>query len=215
MSSEAAHAFASLSSRYRYPGGSHASWTDVVLRKPEGSKEFATGLYTKFQVVDLAASEKETADYTVMTEIWVTPENDMLVSSVVRDRVPVPDQPAFFKEHHAGGPVNFEVIGYQTGIVQTMLRQGFPATPVYPDKDKVTRAGVAGALYRGGKVYHRAGAAWLVDFEAELLAFQARSLRLPPTPRRHRGLIKAPKGSLALNGATALGQSGSGDASAR
>jgi predicted phage terminase large subunit-like protein len=37
----------------------------------------------------------------------------------------------------------------------------------------VTRAGVAGALYRGGKVYHRARAPWLHDFEAELLAFPA------------------------------------------
>jgi predicted phage terminase large subunit-like protein len=143
----------------------------VVLRRPEGSKRFAAGLCKKFQVVDLAASEKETADYTVMTEIWVTPEKDMLVNSVVRERVAVPDQPAFFKRHHAGGPVKFEVIGYQTGIVQTMLREGFPAESVHPDKDKVTRAGAAGALYRGGKVYHRLGARWLHDFEAELLAF--------------------------------------------
>jgi predicted phage terminase large subunit-like protein len=146
----------------------------AVLRRLDGSrKKFATGLCKKFQVVDLAASEKETADYTVMTEIWVTPEKDMLVNSVVRERVAVPDQPAFFWRHHANCPVKFEAIGYQTGIIQTMLREGFPASPVSPDKDKVTRAGAAGALYRGGKVYHRARAPWLVDFEAELLAFPA------------------------------------------
>jgi predicted phage terminase large subunit-like protein len=144
----------------------------VVLRQLDGSKRrFATGLCEKFQVVDLAASEKETADYTVMTEVWVTPEKDMLVTAVARERVAVPDQPDFFKRHHAGGRVKFEAIGYQTGIIQTMLREGFPAEPVYPDKDKVTRAGAAGALYRGGKVYHRARAPWLHDFEAELLAF--------------------------------------------
>jgi predicted phage terminase large subunit-like protein len=146
----------------------------AVLRQPDGSKKrFATGLCRKFQVVDLAVSEKETADYTVMSEIWVTPEKDMLVNSVVRDRVALPDQPAFFKRHHADCRVKFEANGYLTGIIQTMLREGFPAEPVYPDKDKVTRAGVAGALYRGGKVYHRARAPWLVDFEAELLAFPA------------------------------------------
>jgi predicted phage terminase large subunit-like protein len=147
---------------------------DVVLRHPSGErKRFAAGLCKKFQVVDLAASEKETADYTVITEIWATPDLDMLVNSVVRDRVAVPDQPAFFREHHANCPVKFEAIGYQGGIVQTMLREGFPAEAVYPDKDKVTRAGVAGTRYRGGKVYHRAGAPWLHDFEAELLAFPA------------------------------------------
>jgi predicted phage terminase large subunit-like protein len=145
----------------------------VVLRTPEGPKRFARGLCKKFQVVDLAASERETADYTVMSEIWVTPESDMLVNSVIRDRVAVPDQPDFFRRHHVGCPVKFEVIGYQTGIVQTMLLQGFPAEAIHPDKDKVTRAGVAGALYRGGKVYHRAGAPWLGEFEAELLAFPA------------------------------------------
>jgi predicted phage terminase large subunit-like protein len=147
---------------------------DAVLRQPDGGqRRFAEDSCTKFQVVDLAASEKETADYTVMTEVWVTPEKDMLINSVIRERVAVPDQPAFFIRHHGGGRVKFEAIGYQTGIIQTMLREGFPAEPVYPDKDKVTRAGAAGALYRGGKVYHRARAPWLLDFEAELLAFPA------------------------------------------
>jgi predicted phage terminase large subunit-like protein len=146
----------------------------VTLRQKNGD-ELAVGLdwLRKFQVVDLAASEKQTADYTVMAEIWVTPENDMLIRDVVRDRIAVPDQPEFFRAHHKGGPVAFESIGYQAGMIQTMLRRGFPARPVYPDKDKVTRAGAAGAMYRAGKVYHLAGAEWLGDFEAELLAFPA------------------------------------------
>jgi len=146
---------------------------EVVLTTTDGKRRFGINWCRKAQYCDLAASEKETADYTVMLEVWVTPENDLLVMDVVRDRIAVPDQPAFFEGHHTGGPVKFEVIGYQTGIVQTMLRRGFPAEPVYPDKDKVTRAGAAGALYRGGKVFHRRGASWLNDFELELLAFPA------------------------------------------
>jgi hypothetical protein len=110
---------------------------EVVFRNPAGNdKRFGVSYCNKFQVVDLAASEKETADYTVMSEIWVTPENDMLVNAVVRDRVAVPDQPAFFKRHHAGCRVKFEVIGYQTGIVQTMLREGFPAESVHPTRTR-------------------------------------------------------------------------------
>jgi phage terminase large subunit-like protein len=145
---------------------------EVVLRRPDGSrKSFGVEWCRKFQVVDLAASEKQSADYTVMTEVWVTPDSDLLVRSVHRDRIAVPDQPEFFWHHHAGGPVKFEAIGYQGGIVQTMLREGFPAEPVHPDADKVTRAGVAGVRYRQGKVYHLAGASWLHAFEAELLAF--------------------------------------------
>ncbi len=147
--------------------------TDVVLHTPDGEKRWDRDWCRKAQYADLAASEKQTADYTVLVTVWVTPDNEMLIYDVVRDRIAVPDQPAFFEHHHAGGPVKFEAIGYQTGIVQTMLRRGFPAQPVHPDSDKVTRAGVAGALYRGGKVYHRRGAAWLSDLELELLAFPA------------------------------------------
>ncbi|MGH2964752.1 MAG: phage terminase large subunit [Solirubrobacterales bacterium] len=147
---------------------------EVVLRQPDDSnKRFPVQSCQRFQVVDLAASEKETADYTVIAEYWRTPEADLLVRSVVRERVAVPDQPAFFKEHHTGCPVKVEAIGYQAGMVQTMSREGFPVEPVYPDADKVSRAGVAGVLYRGGKVYHLAGAPWQHDFEAELLAFPA------------------------------------------
>ncbi len=37
----------------------------------------------------------------------------------------------------------------------------------------MTRASAAGTLHRAGKLYHRAGTAWLHDFERELLAFPA------------------------------------------
>lgn len=146
----------------------------VTLRRPDGQwQTFGSDWCQKFQVVDLAESEKKTADYTVMAEVWKTPEGDMLVRSIIRDRIPGPDQPKFFRAHHKGMPVKIEAIGYQSSLVNTMLREGFPAEPVYPDKDKVTRASAAGALYKAGKVYHLAGAEWLSDFEAELLSFPA------------------------------------------
>jgi predicted phage terminase large subunit-like protein len=146
----------------------------VHLHRPDETTEsFGLDYCRKVQYSDLASSEKQTADYTVMTEVWVTPKRDMLVRNVIRDRIPGPEQPSFFEAHHQGGAVKFESIGYQSTLIQEMLRRGFPAEPVFPDKDKVTRASAAGALYRGGKVYHLRGAEWLGDFEAELLAFPA------------------------------------------
>lgn len=146
----------------------------VVFERPDGTKQsYGLDWCRRVQYADLAASEKETADYTVFTEVIVTPDSDMLVRNIVRDRIPGPDQPDFFEAHHVGGPAKFEAIGYQSTIVQQMLRRGFPAEAVHPDKDKVTRAAAAGALYRGGKVYHLRGAEWLGDFEAEMLAFPA------------------------------------------
>ncbi|HEY0391050.1 MAG TPA: phage terminase large subunit [Solirubrobacterales bacterium] len=146
----------------------------VTLHRPGGEVEsFGLDYCRKVQYVDLAASEKQTADYTVMTEVWVTPKRDLLVRNVIRDRIAGPEQPEFFEDHHAGGAVKVESIGYQSTLIQEMLRRGFPAEPVFPDKDKVTRASAAGALYRGGKVYHLRGAEWLGDLEAEMLAFPA------------------------------------------
>ena len=54
-----------------------------------------------------------------------------------------------------------------------MLNVELPVEPVYPDKDKVTRASTAGVLYGQTRVYHLRGAEWLHDFEHELLAFPA------------------------------------------
>jgi predicted phage terminase large subunit-like protein len=146
----------------------------VVLTRPGGAKQsYGLDWIAKFQTADLAASEKEQGDYTVLSEWWVTPDKDLLLNSVTRDHIPVTDQPDFFLDHHTGAVAKIESIGYQSGMVRALLRRGFPAEPVFPDKDKVTRAGVAAALYKGGKVYHRRGAEWLHDYEAELLAFPA------------------------------------------
>lgn len=145
----------------------------AVLRLPGGDTQtWAISECRKVTYLDLAASEKQTADYTVLTEAWITPTRQLLIRRVTRDRIPGPDQPDFVKAHMVG-VVKPESIGYQTTLIQSLIRAGVAVEPVYPDKDKVTRASAAGALYRGGQVYHLAGAEWLGDFELELLAFPA------------------------------------------
>lgn len=144
----------------------------VILDTLNGPVEYPASSCTKVSYVDLAAGEKQTSDYTVLTEAWITPGRDLLIRNVTRDRIPGPDQPAFFRDHYVG-KLKVESIGYQTALIRALLREGLPVEPVYPDKDKVTRASAAGALYRSGKVFHHAGAEWLGDFEAELLAFPA------------------------------------------
>lgn len=135
-------------------------------------KRFDPQHYTKRSYVDLAVSEKETADYTVLTECWITVERHLLIANVHRERVAGPDQPDWIAERYAG-TLKVERIGYQAALIQALLRAGLPVEPLDPDKDKVTRAAAAGALYRAERVYHRAGAPWLHDLEAELLAFPA------------------------------------------
>ena len=145
----------------------------AVLRLAGGeTKTWAASECRKLTYADLAVSEKQTADYTVAAEVWVTPERELLVRQIHRDRIPGPDQPDFFRDHLVG-TLKVEEIGYQAALIQALLRSGLPVEPVHPDKDKVTRASAAGAMYRAGRVYHLAGAEWLGDFELELLAFPA------------------------------------------
>ena len=145
----------------------------VLLRQPDGSKR-AVGLdwCERASYVDLAVSEKESADYTVLIQAIATNEGDLLIDEIRRDRIPGPDQ-ADFLERHRVGTLKVEAIGYQASLVQQLARRGVPVQAVHPDKDKVTRASAAGTHYRGGKIYHRAGAKWLEEFERELLAFPA------------------------------------------
>lgn len=144
----------------------------VILDTLNGKVEYPISSCRKVSYVDLAESEKKTADYTVLTEAWITPNKDALVANITRDRIPGPDQPQFFVDHYVG-QLKVEAIGYQSSLIKALLRKGLPVEPVYPDKDKVTRASAAGALYRGGKIYHRRGAEYLAEFEAEMLAFPA------------------------------------------
>jgi phage terminase large subunit-like protein len=144
----------------------------VILDTLTGPVEYPASACQKISYVDLAESTKKTADYTVLTEVWVTPGRDLLVMNVTRDRIPGSEQPQFFIDHYVGR-LKIEAIGYQSALAKGLIRKGYPVEPVYPDKDKVTRAAAAGVLYRGGKVFHRRGAEWLTEFEAEMLAFPA------------------------------------------
>ena len=145
---------------------------EVVLRDRAGAevRRWGKQWLVRRTFVDLAASEKETADYTVVLVAWITPERELLVSQVYRARIPGPDQPEHIASHYEG-TIHPEQIGYQTSLIQALLRRGLPVSPVHPDKDKGTRAASAGAHYRQGRVYHRERAEWLGDFEHELLAF--------------------------------------------
>lgn len=127
-----------------------------------------------FQTVDLAASEKQTADFTVITTFAATVEGDLLVLDVERRRIPGPDQPDLVQaclDDWDPESVHVERIGYQTALLQTLSRRGLPVLPLDADKDKVTRAAYASARYKTGKVFHPTHAPWLDALEAEMLAF--------------------------------------------
>jgi predicted phage terminase large subunit-like protein len=147
----------------------------VTLHQLEGSsKSFDVGKCVKAQFCDIAASEKQSADYTVVTTVLRTPDGDMLLWDVKRRRFDLLKVPEFiegaWREHDK--PVLWvEKFGHGHGVVSTLRSKGIPVHELTPVSDKVTRAMPSVAHYEAGKVYHRQGAGWLGDLEDELLAF--------------------------------------------
>jgi predicted phage terminase large subunit-like protein len=89
--------------------------------------------------------------------------------------------------------VNIEAVIFQSTFVREILaRTGLPATKVYPDHDKVTRARAIAARYQAGKVFHLRGAPGIEEYEMEAVAFPN---------GRHDDLVDAAVYGADLNGA--------------
>lgn len=145
-----------------------------ILHTPEGKKTIMKEDCWRFQTADTASSEKQSADYTVLTDWVVTPDNDLLVDDVFRDRIEVPEQEKIFQSRYYEKNPSFQAIETKnTGIAlrQYLIRKGLPIKELKADTDKVTRAATIMVMYENGKVYHRKGAAWLEEWEDELITF--------------------------------------------
>ena len=154
--------------------------TYSLQRKDEESGEikwvhFPTSECIRFQTVDVATSERESADYFVVTTFALTPENDLLILDVMRDHVKGPRQmPVLRAQFQKWKPsiIGIESVAYQLALVQSAIDDGLPAIPLPVDGDKVARANLAGARYYAGKIFHPSGQPeWLEAFEKELLQF--------------------------------------------
>lgn len=128
----------------------------------------------RFLTVDLAASVKTTADFTVMAAWAVTPNGDLLLLDRTRERLEGPDHlnrlkamVEKWKPRYAG----VERATYGLSLIQAALREGIVCRELRPDRDKVTRALVGSSMCEQGRIYFPAGAAWLGEWEGELLGF--------------------------------------------
>jgi predicted phage terminase large subunit-like protein len=128
----------------------------------------------RFSTVDLAASTKTSADYTVVSTWSVTPGNQLLLIDCVKARMEGPDQvPLLWRVYKKHNPqfIKIEKVGYQLSMIQAARRSGLPVQEAPVDKDKVSRALPAAARIESGDVFFPQDATWLQDFESELLSF--------------------------------------------
>jgi predicted phage terminase large subunit-like protein len=128
----------------------------------------------RFITVDLAVSQKQSADYTVAA-IWaITNTRELILLDRIRQRIPGPDQvPLLRRLHEQWAPdiIGIEAVAYQLAIIQQARRDGLPITELKPDRDKVSRALVAAARLEGGTIDWPRTAPWLHEWENELLLF--------------------------------------------
>ena len=127
-----------------------------------------------FHTVDLAWSQAEDADYTVISTWGVTPHNHLLLVDVTRGRFEGPDVVRNLHRtvQRYGGLLIVERATRQMSIIQEAVRAGLPVHEVRADKDKVTRSWPAQARMEQGTVWFPPRTTpWWPDLEEELLAF--------------------------------------------
>ncbi len=128
----------------------------------------------KFSTLDLAASEKKTADFTVGAVWGVTPDRELLLLDLVRTRIESAEHESFVRM--LGGKHKLRYHGvekatYGLTLIQIMRRMGLPVMELLPDKDKVSRAWPAVGFIEHGAIYFPKSTPWLSAFELELQQF--------------------------------------------
>jgi len=148
----------------------------VRLGQPDAApKVVPEAQLARFMVVDLAASTKTTADFSVYAHFGVTPDKDLVLLDAYRARIEGAEHMQVLERlYNAWRPrfVAIERATYGLSLIQTAARTGrIPIRELKPDFDKVSRAYAAGALAEAGKLYLPKDAPWLADWVAELVGF--------------------------------------------
>lgn len=134
--------------------------------------------------VDLASSEKESADYTARATIAEDSEGNTYVLSVVRDRIETGHRQFVIDGFNAYPRISRILIEnnqFQSALVKEIQNTTkLPVVGKRADVDKVTRARSVAARYEARKVFHHKSLEGS-DFEIELLQF----------PKGHDDMIDA------------------------
>ena len=183
-----------------------------VLKDTDGTRHVDGGHVTRFQVADVAASDKTTADYTVIATFLLTKAGDLLVACVERQQFDSLEVHRFLEaanDRQGRPPLWVEEFGAGKGPLRRLRLDGYPAMNLKSDVgirlDKTARAFHAVAAYEDHKVFHPIDdSSWVgtsvATFENELATFPNAShddqvdvvsyaARLVPTLRPQDGLV--------------------------
>lgn len=131
-------------------------------------------LCNRFITVDLAASTRTSADFTVASAWAFTPDGDLILLD--RKRARVGEEQHFDLVRPLADRWDIQVTWVERGMIGTTLVReattgGLIVMPLEVDTDKVTRALPAADRCRAGRVWLPAGAIWLEEWLAETSSF--------------------------------------------
>lgn len=145
------------------------------LLQPDGTRKLVEkSKCWRFQTTDTAATEKESSDYFVCSTWDVTPQCDLLLVDVFREKAETTKHEAIISaQYNRYKPqyIRVENKTYGLNIIQNCVKLGLPVIAAKADTDKVSRSLVIQARYEVGTVYHRLGMNNLGDIEDELTSF--------------------------------------------
>lgn len=152
------------------------------------------GDYTFKMGIDLASSEKESADYTARVVTAVDQDGDYWVLHAYRDRREDSHAEFVVDGFEAYSQVNLVIVEnnqFQSTLIKEVMRDHpeIPITGRKSDVDKVTRGRAVAAKYEAHKVHHHISLKGS-DFERELLGF----------PKGHDDFVDALGFSMDLTG---------------
>jgi predicted phage terminase large subunit-like protein len=150
------------------------SYDQYFLHTPRGVRAVNKQDCVLFVAVDPAISEKQSADYMVIS-IWAqTPIKDLLLLDIRRGHWAHNEQQDEVEEAFNDALAEFvgvETVNYQHALFQDLVMRGIPCRPFTPHKDKVARAVPASIWQANGKIYFLKDAPWLPEFQNELYKF--------------------------------------------
>lgn len=146
-----------------------------AYRTPGGTlKRVREDQIWRFTTLDLAATETKRADWTVGAVWGVTPDRELLLLDLTRERMESAEHETFVRRLGAKHKVRYHGVEKATfglTLIQICQRMGIPVLELKPDKDKVSRAWPAVGFIESGAMYFPQSASWLDAFELELEQF--------------------------------------------
>jgi predicted phage terminase large subunit-like protein len=150
------------------------SWSDGRVRLDLEGRIVTLPDCWRFGTVDVAASVKTSADYTVISMWAVSPDGDLILLDRARQQVAEHDHFALAQglfDSWGECQLYVERHFFATTLVTDAQAANIPVAEVVADTDKVTRAIPAAGRVHAGRVWFPAEASWLDEWTDELASF--------------------------------------------